>query len=506
MESHAQLITDDDGREYLQVHDTAEVLETVDETEEYVDYQVALATEIVQPYNIDGKRQKVYKPGDELKKATQTAYGAYITDGHPAEGVVKSPDNINGHIRGPEWSDDKDTILGKARVFKKDENQRFRDEIESGDRTDVSIGFYTRLVDESGEFNDTEYDKKQTNLVIDHLAILKPDNKGRCSPEDGCGILNNMSRQDADPDDVSEGDKVRWSSSGGTAYGVVVTKQTEGQLQSTLGSDPMEASEDNPAFEIELYDYDSEDGWSGRDTTVQHRAEALTVMDEWPESDQVIDVAFYDEEKAEDILAALVAEGFDAAVRECNCGDHGGHITVGEPSDKTDSDDSGQGSDSDDTDGSRDRYKRPDEKSSDRGSIMGDNDKQLSDYSVDELADEHSGVADLVDQKESLEDELDEMKESQRDDLRDEIKDEFDVSDERVADKGIDELEDLKETLDEVTASDGDDEDDSDGDSESDSQGSTTSTNPPNNNNDSSSSGSGLAPTSGSGQFADEYE
>jgi len=116
-------------------------------------------------------------------------------------------------------------------------------------------------------------------------------------------------------------------------------------------------------------------------------------------------------------------------------------------------------------------------------------------------------VADLVDQKESLEDELDEMKESQRDELRNEIKDEFDVSDERVADKGIDELEDLKETLDEVTADDdGDDEDDSDGDGQSDSQGSTTATNPPNNNNDSSESGSDLAPTSGSGQFADEYQ
>lgn len=417
MESHAQLITDDDGREYLKVHDTAEVLETVDETDEYVDYEVALATEIVQEYNIDGERKKVYKPSDQLQRATQTAYGAYITDGHPSEGVVKSPDHINGHIRGPEWSDDKDTILGKARVFKKDENQKFRDEIDSGDRTDVSIGFYTRLVDESGEFNDQAYDKKQTNMVIDHLAILKPDNKGRCSPGDGCGILSNM----------------------------------------------------------------------------DHESDSM-------------DIAYHDAEEGEAVMETLREDGFEVEMRECNCGDHEGHITVGEPSDDTDSDGDGNGSDSDDTDDSRDRYKRDGEKSSDRGSIMGDNDKQLSDYSVDELSEEHDGVADLVDQKESLEDELDEMKESQRDELREEIKDEFEVSDERVADKDIDELEDLKETLDEVTANDGDDEDDENGDGQSDSQGSTTSTNPPNNNTDSSGDGSGLAPTSGEGQFADEYE
>jgi hypothetical protein len=76
------------------------------------------------------------------------------------------------------------------------------------------------------------------------------------------------------PSDLDEGDLVTWQD--GDAFGRVDTIETSGTVSSSLGDQEMEGTEETPAILIELVD---EDG-NGRDETVVHRAETLTVVDE----------------------------------------------------------------------------------------------------------------------------------------------------------------------------------------------------------------------------------
>lgn len=89
----------------------------------------------------------------------------------------------------------------------------------------------------------------------------------------------------AEPGGVSEGDKVRWDSSGGTAYGEVDTVTTEGTVSAEPEGPDMEGSEDEPAYKVQVYDLEDEE-WTGTETYVVHRADALTVIDDFPDTEE----------------------------------------------------------------------------------------------------------------------------------------------------------------------------------------------------------------------------
>jgi len=86
----------------------------------------------------------------------------------------------------------------------------------------------------------------------------------------------------ADADDLSAGNAVRWSSSGGTAYGRIDTKETDGTVQARPEGPSMEGTSDEPAFLVQVFEQ-SEDGWTGTDVFTVHRAGALTKIDGFPD-------------------------------------------------------------------------------------------------------------------------------------------------------------------------------------------------------------------------------
>ena len=135
----------------------------------------------------------------------------------------------------------------------------------------VSAGFpdlvdYERGEEEMSELQDIEVLLESNE---DYNIILRPNTED----------VEEM----AEPGDVSEGDKVRWDSSGGTAYGEVDAVTTEGTVSAEPEGPDMEGSEDEPAYKVQVYDVEDEE-WIGTETFVVHRADALTVIDDFPES------------------------------------------------------------------------------------------------------------------------------------------------------------------------------------------------------------------------------
>jgi len=80
-------------------------------------------------------------------------------------------------------------------------------------------------------------------------------------------------------DELSEGDYVTWESSGGQSYGRIEDKATSGSVDAEPGDFSMEASEEEPAFLIRVYQAEEEDDeieYEPSDVLVVHRAETLT--------------------------------------------------------------------------------------------------------------------------------------------------------------------------------------------------------------------------------------
>lgn len=80
-------------------------------------------------------------------------------------------------------------------------------------------------------------------------------------------------------DELSEGDYVTWDSSGGQSYGRIEKKATSGSVDAEPGDFSMEASEEEPAFLIRVYQAEEEDDeieYEPSDVLVVHRAETLT--------------------------------------------------------------------------------------------------------------------------------------------------------------------------------------------------------------------------------------
>ena len=84
------------------------------------------------------------------------------------------------------------------------------------------------------------------------------------------------------PDELSEGDFVRWRSSGGTARGRIEHVMREGTLGVPDSEFSINAEPDNPAALIRIY-RPLRDGWQETETLVGHRFSTLTKIDPLPE-------------------------------------------------------------------------------------------------------------------------------------------------------------------------------------------------------------------------------
>lgn len=94
----------------------------------------------------------------------------------------------------------------------------------------------------------------------------------------------------ASVEDIKSGTLVKWSSSGGTAYGKVVSVVTNGTAQAEPTGPSMDGTPDNPAIKVRVWQFGI-DKWTATDTITVHRASSLTIIDQLPmsKSDLVTD-------------------------------------------------------------------------------------------------------------------------------------------------------------------------------------------------------------------------
>ena len=89
---------------------------------------------------------------------------------------------------------------------------------------------------------------------IKDLGIVKHYDNNKTVVESVRGVLV---QERAEPNELAVGDFVRWSSSGGNAYGRIIQVETDGELEADSGF-IVKGTADDPAALIRLYRYDSE--------------------------------------------------------------------------------------------------------------------------------------------------------------------------------------------------------------------------------------------------------
>ena len=160
-------------------------------------HRVVIASEIVQPYE-DGD---AYKPRDELEAYTPYVDHAWITIGeHPAEGIVSERDQVGGRTVNPEYVKDlvdpktkrhnRAGVRADVQVFHSKVTPKHLEDMKTGKKQDVSIGFFFTKDEKpgivgDGAFKGVEYDYVQRNIFHNHTAV-GIDN-GRC-PMPFCGL------------------------------------------------------------------------------------------------------------------------------------------------------------------------------------------------------------------------------------------------------------------------------------------------------------------------------
>jgi hypothetical protein len=131
----------------------------------------------------DYSGKKVLKCPEELPKACD-AWKAPMpaTNTHPPEGIVMNQDEIVGWTTPPKWDDQSKSVTCSVEINDAETIKA----IQEG-KTDVSIGFFCDLDETPGNYNGTDYDAVQRNIVFNHLAVGLDKGRGRC-PNGKCGI------------------------------------------------------------------------------------------------------------------------------------------------------------------------------------------------------------------------------------------------------------------------------------------------------------------------------
>ena len=183
-------------------------------------------------------------------------------------------------------------------------------------------------------------DDDQTAVVKDSDGELMGCHGSEDAAQEQVAALEASEDDRATPDELSEGDRVRWDSSGGNAYGRIEDVVTDGEISAEPEGPTMEGTGDNPAYGVRVYDIDDGE-WVETDTLTVHRADALTPIDSFPEDramsdatgsyravlpganirgtrdDDTVTVQFMTEQVARDGMV-LDADGIDTSAFEQN--------------------------------------------------------------------------------------------------------------------------------------------------------------------------------------------
>lgn len=166
----------------LRRYDTVTVKDYWISDEGYLTLRVGVTRPGVFPYlRSDGTIQYELKhPEDVFSNLTmESAKGKPVTEDHPHDKVDMK--NFKRHAKGLSHTDVQ-VKDGMPTVTVTVFDEGLAEKIQSGDKREISIGFDCDLVPERGTYDGQQYDFKQTNIVINHLAFVE---KGRAGPTVG---------------------------------------------------------------------------------------------------------------------------------------------------------------------------------------------------------------------------------------------------------------------------------------------------------------------------------
>jgi hypothetical protein len=104
-------------------------------------------------------------------------------------------------VEGAKFCDKINAIQGNLRFFKAKCDAAFLDQIKTGKRKDVSLGFFYDFDATPGKWNDQPYDFVQRNILVDHVAAGVP--VGRCrSPYCGIAVDQLIRKVALDPEET----------------------------------------------------------------------------------------------------------------------------------------------------------------------------------------------------------------------------------------------------------------------------------------------------------------
>lgn len=234
---------------------------------------VVIASEIIHPYE-DGR---AYKPADELKAAYWTWQDRWAISGdHPSTGIISKRGDVHGrtvNLRYVKNLKDHKTgrpnrrgVLADLQVFDSKVNPEVLQDMKSGKKSDVSIGFFFTMDKTGGVVEDIghpldgqAYDYVQRDFMGDHTAF-GIDN-GRCSmPYCGIGADRVMEQFAGDPFGEWENfaecvkDLMRPKSEGGQGYTkeqaeATYAKIEEAHKEKHKSDAPIDSSMDTPLLE-----------------------------------------------------------------------------------------------------------------------------------------------------------------------------------------------------------------------------------------------------------------
>jgi hypothetical protein len=401
--------TDDDGvsfswdEEHVVRVDAPADLEGAFDTNQFYKIEGAtIARPIKQPYLVGDDIEWYKKPADELRDAAWSFDNAPFTLTHPDTGMVKDVNDVHGFWRNVHYDSDEDRLRGDLYVPTADTEAL--DFIE--DNQDVSPGFYNRVLSQydgdTGDLTDDDVDGFQADMFGDHIAGVE---QGRCSGSDGCG-LNHDSEQHGEMITVDES--------------VPTTDAPSGIYVADDGTWLAVGPDEHP------------------DDNTEHPDDGKFPVDSCADVDDAWQLRGHTD--GIDISESTLANRIERVDEAKGCG-----VVPDESQDATDC---GCGNTTDTTMGDDN-----------------DNDFDLPDLSVDALAEKNEAVSELVAERDSLTETVDEMEQTiteafdQADHFSVEL-DEDECPCEAVADlvedldSKVDQVEDLRDELDEYREED----------------------------------------------------
>lgn len=201
------ITTDDDGVHFswdeenvVRVDAPSDLTGAFDTDRFYKIEGATVARPIKQPYMVGDEIKWYKKPAEELRKAAWSFDNAPYPIPHPDTGMVKDVNDIHGFWRNVRYDEDDERLLADLYVPENDDYAL--DFIE--EHQDVSPGFYNRVVEEydgdTGDLTDDDVDGFQVDMYGDHIAGVE---RGRCSGADGCGLDDQEHGTILDTNDVS---------------------------------------------------------------------------------------------------------------------------------------------------------------------------------------------------------------------------------------------------------------------------------------------------------------